>query len=214
MHKNDSACVFAIERTKVFINCINLQSCQGDGAQGGVSWGLNSSSYSRLHGKGKSLLIFLLAFSSQRATGEKGMEHMQEGNPVAPSLKRHIIFYDLICLFSFLVLCLLRFVVLQMKSKMLLIVYWITGNVAAHPIQCEIMLTTWLNSSAVPLLWPTRPRNSHISTFIHIYICMYVCGYVMQLDYAASVQNRALYTSHWQYQRKRALTSWARVHEV
>lgn len=116
--------------------------------------------------------------------------------------------------FSFLVLCLLRFVVLQMKSKMLLIVYWITGNVAAHPIQCEIMLTTWLNSSAVPLLWPTRPRNSHISTFIHIYICMYVCGYVMQLDYAASVQNRALYTSHWQYQRKRALTSWARVHEV
>lgn len=27
MHKNDSACVFAIERTKVFINCINLQFC-------------------------------------------------------------------------------------------------------------------------------------------------------------------------------------------
>lgn len=24
VHKNDSACVFAIERTKVFINCINL----------------------------------------------------------------------------------------------------------------------------------------------------------------------------------------------
>lgn len=86
-----------------------------------------------------------------------------------------LFFMTWFALFSFLVLCLLRFVVLQMKSKMLLIVYWITGNVAAHPIQCEIMLTTWLNSSAVPLLCPTRPRNSHISTDLCIYICMLVC---------------------------------------
>lgn len=121
-----------------------------------------------------------------------------------------LFFMTWFALFSFLVLCLLRFVFLQMKSKMLLIVYWITGNVAAHPIQCEIMLTTWLNSSAVPLLCPTRPRNSHISTDL----CTYIRGYVMQLDYAASAQNRALYTSHWQYQRNRALTPWARVHEV
>lgn len=95
-----------------------------------------------------------------------------------------LFFMTWFALFSFLVLCLLRFVVLQMKSKMLLIVYWITGNVAAHPIQCEIMLTTWLNSSAVPLLCPTRPRNPHIHIYRLMYIHMYVgmsCNLIMPL---------------------------------
>lgn len=156
--------------------------------------------------------FFCWLFPHKALQEEKGWNTCRKEILLRRPLSGILFFMTWFALFSlsFLVLCLLRFVVLQMKSKMLLIVYWITGNVAAHPIQCEIMLTTWLNSSAVPLLCPTRPRNSHIST----YLCIYVCGYVMQFDLCRLGSNRALYTSHWQYQRNRALTSWARVHEV
>lgn len=171
---------------KFFINCINLQLCQGGWGEEKVvpvwgRWGLNSSSYSRLHGKGKrACWFFRWLFSSQDPMGSGGMGM---GNTCRKEilLRRPlsgILFFMIWFAFFFFSVpfCLLHSLccdVLQMKSKMLLIVYWITANVAAHPIQCEIMLTTWLNSSAVP---PFHPLPS--PTRVNVYICIYV----MKLD--------------------------------
>lgn len=144
---------------------------------GVVSAGRHTScSHSVLHAKGKSLLIFLMpALKSLRRT-----DTCRKGNPVAPlrGILFFMIWFGLFCssFFSYSPTSSYIFFMslycrpsLQMKSKMLLIVYWITENAAPHPIQCEIMLTTWLNSSAKHPVGPdSTPSPSPNPLYVHL----------------------------------------------
>lgn len=188
-------------------------------------WGLNSSSYSRLHGKGKSLLIFPLAFLLSRPDGGwRDGEHMQEGNPVAPSLKRHIIFYDLICPFFFfsVLFCSVPFFAppvfyipfAAMSCKWSLKCCWLCIELrrTLRRIQYNVkscLQLDWTHQQCLPI-YPLPSR-------VNVYICIYV----MQLDlfrvasHSVASKSRTLSTPRIaSIKGNEHFASWARVHAV